>query len=129
MLLYNKLVGAPVRALVTTVPPAWISGTATGNFDPESGFELISGVKKLWLEPKTFEMARMKASNGETIVVGANFNRLKNFGSVSDAHNPSQPLLYAAGVICRALKHTVHSLDEDGKKMHMCSSCGYFYEE
>jgi len=129
-MLYNQLIGAPVRALVTTEPPSFIHGTATGNFDPETGFEIISGVKKLWLEPKTFKMATMKTvDRGETIVIGPNFKRLKDFGSVKDDHNPSQPLLYAARVICKALKHTLTSWDEDGKKMHLCSSCGYRFEE
>jgi hypothetical protein len=128
-MLYNKLIGAPVRALVTTEPPSFVHGTATGNFDPETGFEIISGVKKLWLEPKTFKMATMKATNGVTIEIGPNFKRLKNFGSASDVHNPGQPLLYAAKIICKALKHTLTSWTEDGKRKHLCGSCGFYYED
>ena len=126
-MLYNKLVNAPVTVFKPTADP--IHGHATGQFDTEHGFELHLVNSTLWLEPKTFSMVKLIANDGETIELGPNFKRLKNFGSAGDVHNPSQPLLYAAKIICKALKHTVLTWNEDGKTKHLCSACGFRFED
>ena len=127
-MLYNKLIRAPVTVLQSDQQIQ--SGLATGEFDPQRGFELTVEGRVILIEPKTFSMLSLTANNGETMDLGPNFKRLKNLGSAIATSNPGYPLLYAAQVICKALKHTLHSWTEtNGKKKHMCSSCGYYFED